>query len=1692
MQVRLIFALALHILTVAQAAQYFIAAPNVVRVDVEETVLVSVRGTGVNRIPVTLYFQLAGSNDRISEDTVFVTKDEPQLAVLTVQRDRLTTGQQFVTLVATANSDQLTFQDQRPILLSYQSGFVFIQTDKPLYTPKHEVNIRTVALNQNMEPANHDIQVDIINPDNIIVERHKGRPLGGFMTHIFFLPPSPVLGNWAVTAYYGHQFQASSTIQFEVKEYVLPKFYVEVVPRSMYIVPGTENLATRVTARYLFGEPVVGNCYVIYGVFEDDGSFTKLQSKEGRLNEEGQADQDLDLGDVELENWELSLMGKRLIIQAFVTDIASSETVNANNTMVTFNPTPFKFNWDLTQRFFKPGLSFSVKANLQYMSGLPADGVPVTASAVAARTNGPDINLQGDAGDVLRKLSGAQGEVDFRLDVPDDATQITVTLETDDPDLEGANTRDTTVIQPQSLSSEYLVVRVPSGDVRRTQQIGKHSTVEVQLTHPQLVDILNYFVIAGGKIVHKGAKDLVNLNTALNFMVTHDMAPSARVVAYYTKDDGRVITDALLVDVEEKCKNPIGLSFRAPVIQEGDVFKSDRSGQNVDLEITGKRGTRVGLLAVDEAVFKLRKYHRLTQKKVFKRMAGYDLGCGPGGGQDAAAIFKDAGITVLSNANLNIPHREALGCSAENRRVRRSVNDTEREQILSRYEGDEREYCEKGLRELAGPTKLTCAVRAKLMARRKGLSESSSNITAFYECCTELDSITRGRSSVDESSGVNLEDISVRSNFPESWMFEDVVLPPLGEEDGRALHQSTLPDSVTTWVIEAVGVSDNFGMCVANPIKLEVRPPFFLDLGMPYSVQRFEQIEIVATVFNYADRVLEVTIYLKGKDGLCSVAQPDEYSEGTTIEVRPKRPASIKFVIVPLEVKDVPIEIVAVDKTGGYQDGIIKHLTVRPEGFEKKIVVPVILDPANSRGSDSSTNGGEDLFYEHRQQWGNVGEEKQVDAIRYTINGAAIPGTQRARMSLIGNVLGSVVETVLGGLDKLLRIPTGCGEQTMLGLGPNVYVYTYLKNTDQFTANLETASRQYIADGVKRELTFRKDDGSFSVWPSNYDSSTWLTAFVAKVFCKAKEFAFVDERIICKAMEWLITQTQSQDDGSFSETYRVHHREMTGGVQGKASLTAYVLISLLECECDTFNKDDAVARATTFLGEELEKLTRPYAIAITAYALALANSDKAGEAIGMLKDCATYAGGSRYWAADDSSFGGGQKPYWYSYRPKAIEVETTSYALLALLTVDDIPYTHAIVNWLSNQENYNGGFVSTQDTVMALQALSEYAYRVQQYEVNIECTVKCEQSDFDQNFELTADDALVRRAEALRVPESSRELNVYVTSSGSGLGQFKFEATYYTPEPDIEDCEFELEINEDENPQVDLQENDDKEYFSYDIQVRYLQGGNTGMAILEVGLFTGYTAIEEDLEREMENSDGQIQRYETTDHSVVFYFEEIRGLETTRIRFRAERKFEVGKVQPVAVHVYDYYNPTEECVKFISPKEGSAMLGTLCKGDTCVCAAGKCAPDPTDKSRDYNVYNLKQMACASQAHFAYDVIVDGVVDKGNFKFYTMRISAPLKQGLDDVVEDTTRTFVKSKTCETPNLEEGLKYLLIGSGGLPTKDDMGQEVFTYVIDERMFFYKYPTQQQSTRGKWKRIVEKLVELKRQLLTGEGCGT
>ena len=57
------------------------------------------------------------------------------------------------------------------------------------------------------------------------------------------------------------------------------------------------------------------------------------------------------------------------------------------------------------------------------------------------------------------------------------------------------------------------------------------------------------------------------------------------------------------------------------------------------------------------------------------------------------------------------------------------------------------------------------------------------------------------------------------------------------------------------------------------------------------------------------------------------------------------------------------------------------------------------------------------------------------------------------------------VETIVNGIDKLLRIPYGSGESIMLYLGPTTYAMDYLKQTNQVTDKIEQDGNYAIRNG---------------------------------------------------------------------------------------------------------------------------------------------------------------------------------------------------------------------------------------------------------------------------------------------------------------------------------------------------------------------------------------------------------------------------------------------------------------------------------------------------------------------------------------------------------------------------------------------------------------------------------------------------
>jgi CD109 antigen len=278
----------------------------------------------------------------------------------------------------------------------------------------------------------------------------------------------------------------------------------------------------------------------------------------------------------------------------------------------------------------------------------------------------------------------------------------------------------------------------------------------------------------------------------------------------------------------------------------------------------------------------------------------------------------------------------------------------------------------------------------------------------------------------------------------------------------------------------------------------------------------------------------------------------------------------------------------------------------------------------------------------------------------------------------------------------------------MLNFVPNIVVMDYLTTLNKLTPEIESKAKKYLESGYQRELTYKHDDGSYSAFgKSDKSGSTWLTAFVAKSFSQAAKYILVDEEIITQALDFLVN-IQLQD-GSFPEVGHVSHKAMQGGTSEGIALTAYTLITFLENQNLAGKYEKPIEKALDFIVRRSESITDDYSLAVLSFALHLSDRDEAKIVLKKLDLSSIKGNGMMHWKAESLTVINQNS---WEIQPDSLDIELTSYALLSYIKAGRDEESLAIMKWLISKRNSNGGFVSTQDTVVGLQALSNLAKKI--------------------------------------------------------------------------------------------------------------------------------------------------------------------------------------------------------------------------------------------------------------------------------------------------------------------------------------------------------------------------------------------
>ncbi|XP_072176542.1 complement C3-like [Diadema setosum] len=1705
-----------------------ITAPNVFRVGVNETVTVAVFNTNED-ISVTIYLEEREQSLAwpYSSSTVTVRHGSPVTTTVKVEPEHMPAqqenGEQYVYLVA-RSTDLNNFQEEKQILVSSRAGYLLVQTDKPIYTPNQEVKIRVVAVDQEMRPSSELMHLQVRNPQGIIVQQFREtRVVNGFLDKTFGFNAEPMFGNWSVTVLHGLQFQKNRTILFEVKEYVLPRFTITIntpdfiVRGTRQTVSGTiaqdmQEIDITFEARYVYKKPVEGTFHMTIGILQSTGDVVHVRevAASGELiNGVGTyvLVPSFEFG----PNWFEMYKGCKLIVEVKVTEQTTGVTEKAVDATTPIVSTPYRFKREETVMYYKPGLPYVLQFELETVTGNPAQNVPISFEAFA-QTRSAYLTLYNSMDSNNQQLqTDFNGRVRVVVDTTLDSQMISVRVSARKPDNQDQNVEyedtvfDFDATPYDSETEDYLVLRVDQEELR----VGDGVYATIQSLGRSVIDYVSLMFIAQGKILsaetvlHGGGE-----RQEVFFRITPDMIPTVRVVAYYIHQMGHIVADSVWLKVEKTCRHHVGLNVRGSADEDGSYLPENP----VTLLVDALPSSYVGILGVDKAVYALNDGHRITRKKMFDMMQSYDLGCGPGSGLTTAMVFKDAGLAVLTNAQLAVPAREALSCTQPSTRRRRNAIDGEvsLQDKLASCLNRLQSLCDDNLSDNKMGNKIQrwnyCS---KISSKLRSFcpSASEADLLLFRECCDEKKAVPMPKENMRTLPRASDDDdvfsMDVRTDFRETWLFDLVHVGATGQESLEVVT----PGSITEWSLQAISVTPSGGFCVAEPVDVNVFKKLSVQLQLPYSVVHLEQIEVLASIYNYHSQEVEVEVSFYGSKTMCGESTDPSQPARRTLVVAGNDSQSLKFVIIPLETGDLPIRFTASSNIGS--DGVEKMLNVIPQGTPQSMDHTVLLDPSGVyRQPRHSTRlraaivddlqSDQVVYTESRRQF-NVVDLRPPENV--------IPETVSAYVSLIGNMLGPIAVDPIENFGTWLDLPRGCGEQTTSIVAPAIFILKYLKAMKLTNTTLEEQAMIKISEGLGNTLVHRRTDGSFAIWGnnSNYNSSTWLTAFVLKVFSHADELTPVDRAVTCNAGHWLVRNAQNPN-GSFSELYEVHHKEMTGGISGEAAMTAYVLISLLESPwCDSVEQDLglAIQRAKRFLEMQVNLLTRPYSKAIVAYALALADSEYATEANRRLKsDAFNNQDGSRHWAPAEEDTLNQDMPHWYRVRPTAIAVETTAYALLTQLALREITYAGSVALWLSEQQNYQGGFVSTQDSVIALQALIKYVEMAHNGDdIDLTCILT---SDADESFRfehhILPHNALVQ--EEVMVPIGGR---LRSECSGKGTGKLMVKMKFNRVANSGESCPFEVtyEAHEARNGAMPDPVNSRsrvavirrstttaaqmaraKGDFVAEISfcARYTENTRTNMGIIDVGLYSGFVLVEDQLE-EMVNADHRhlVRRFEVSQRSVIFYLDRIPADQSICIRFNARREMHVGNVQPVATRVYDYYSPDKSCTTFYHPLKGSSEIQTLCNDESeCVCPTERCTSCDREPVR-----NLVEAACASDEHFALRVSIAGQDHDNGYTVLTGNVTRVLKTGVDAILPGSLRLFYVKEQCDCPKIKVRNEYTIIGSTSLRYVREDGLEGYKYLLDKRSIVESWPTKLHKRRNL--DVVAKLGEFEVAMETG-----
>ena len=285
----------------------------------------------------------------------------------------------------------------------------------------------------------------------------------------------------------------------------------------------------------------------------------------------------------------------------------------------------------------------------------------------------------------------------------------------------------------------------------------------------------------------------------------------------------------------------------------------------------------------------------------------------------------------------------------------------------------------------------------------------------------------------------------------------------------------------------------------------------------------------------------------------------------------------------------------------------------------------------------------------------------------------------------------SVMTELMSGVDAILREPYGCFEQTSSSNYPNIMVLQYLKTMQVNNPALEARAKKLLDDGYKKLVAFETKENGYE-WFGAAPAHEALTAYGLMEFEDMKAvYSGVDQQMINRTAKLLMDKRDG--NGGFKKNARA--LDSFGGADEDIT-NCYIVYALTEA-----GQGSEIAKEIDAAYKTAKKSNDPYMLALMANALFnVKDTKRADELVNILVSMQQEAGS---WT--------GKKHSITRSTGQSLQIETTSLVALAIMKSQNpnVASLTSAIKFLVDSRSGYGMFGSTQSTILALKALTQYA-----------------------------------------------------------------------------------------------------------------------------------------------------------------------------------------------------------------------------------------------------------------------------------------------------------------------------------------------------------------------------------------------